>query len=175
MSQVIGADGLQKLCNDMNIDLLGSAEILVFMWLCECETYGQITEREFQTGFDKMGFSTMLDLQEKAANKLNMILKDPESSDFRKFFKFAFIFHREGMYKNVEFSTCKALLKMIFGEKFKTVLSFIKYCEERQLQVLTLDQWESLLDVVKTTGDDISKYDRTGAWPTLLDDFYEWN
>ncbi len=78
------------------------------------------------------------------------------------------------MYKNVELGTCEALLQMIFGDRFRTDKAFFKYCHEREIQVLTLDQWESLLDVIKTTGDDMGKYDTTGAWPTLLDDFYEW-
>lgn len=64
------------------------------------------------------------------------------------------------MYKNVELETCKALLKLIqFEERFKTARQFIQYCTEKDLQVLTLDQWESLLDVIKTTGDDMTRYD----------------
>ena len=33
--QIIGSEGIQNLCNDLDIDLTASAEILVFMWHCE--------------------------------------------------------------------------------------------------------------------------------------------
>ena len=117
----------------MSLDLTSSAEILIFMWLCECESYGNITEREFSTGLDKLGFSSKEDLEDRAANQLNLILNDFESSDFRKFFKFVFIFHREGMYKNVEFRMCASLLKMIFGDRFSIITNFLKYCQDREL------------------------------------------
>jgi len=52
----------------MSLDLTSSAEILVFMWLCECESYGNITEREFCTGLDKLGFASKEDLEDRAAN-----------------------------------------------------------------------------------------------------------
>ncbi len=59
---------MEKVAAAMSLDLTGSAEILVFMWLCECQTYGQISQLEFITGLDKLGASSMSDLTERAAN-----------------------------------------------------------------------------------------------------------
>jgi len=66
-----------------------------------------------------------------------------------------------------------SLLKLIFKDKYKSVKLFMKYLEEQETKSLKLDEWDSLFDMVKTTNDDMTKYEGI-AWPTLLDDFNEW-
>ena len=145
---IIGNEGIEKMCKQMSFDMAASAEILVFMWLCECKTYGEISEEEFLRGCEKLKVTDLQDLTDRATNDLSNQLRDHKNPDFKKFFKFVFIFHREGMYKNVEVETCSVLLKMMFGDKYKTIKLFISFCEARELQVLTLDQWESLFDLI---------------------------
>jgi Ca2+-binding EF-hand superfamily protein len=43
-------EGLESLVSDLGFNLESNAEVLVFMWFCSCETYGQISKKEFLKG-----------------------------------------------------------------------------------------------------------------------------
>ncbi|MFT4603127.1 MAG: hypothetical protein ACI857_003314 [Arenicella sp.] len=47
-------EGVQKICEEMNIDPSKDAEILVLVYFCECYEYGEITKTEFKKGIEKL-------------------------------------------------------------------------------------------------------------------------
>lgn len=171
---IIGGDGIVNLCNDWKFDLSSSAELLVFMWRCECEEYGQISWSEFRKGCSKLDVKDFTDFKSRIPNKLSAVLSDKKSSDFKAFYKFVFCFHREGGAKNVEVGTCHSLLNMIFSDNFPLLQKFILFTEEKALTHLTLDQWEGVYDLLRENPVHLDNYDLMAAWPSLLDEFYEW-
>ena len=171
---IIGGDGIVNLCNDWKFDLASSAELLVFMWHCECEEYGQISFSEFRKGCNKLDVKDFTDFKSRIPKKLSAVLGDIRSSDFRAFYKFVFCFHREGGAKNVEVGTCHSLLNMIFSDNFPLLQKFIAFTEEKGVTHLTLDQWEGVYDLLKENPVNLDNYDLMAAWPSLLDEFYEW-
>jgi hypothetical protein len=114
------------------------------------------------------------DFKSRVPKRLSSVLKDQNSSDFKSFYKFVFCFHREGNSKNVELATCHMLLKMLFSDKYPILHTFIKFTDDKGITHMTLDQWESLYDLMKENPDNLDNYDEMAAWPTLMDEFYEW-
>ena len=74
---------------------------------------------------------SMHDLTEHGKSFLREMLTNPEDEegDFEKFYKYVFIYHRTGMYKNVEVETCKALLRMIFKDRYVTIDKFFEFVD----------------------------------------------
>ena len=103
--KIIGAEGIGELCTDLKIDMGADLDILVFMYYCDCEEYGQIPWSEFLKGCQKLQVADFNDFKKRVPKALKEPLSDVTRSDFRPFYKFVFKFHREGMNKNVELET----------------------------------------------------------------------
>mmetsp|Transcript_10154 Transcript_10154/g.10029 ORF Transcript_10154/g.10029 Transcript_10154/m.10029 type:complete len:105 (+) Transcript_10154:461-775(+) len=93
--------------------------------------------------------------------------------EFRPFYKFAFTFHRTDG-KNVPVETCQVLFGLIFSDKYPILKTFFKFLAEKEVTHLTLDQWDSTYDLIRENPENLDNYDEYAAWPTLMDDFYQW-
>ena len=71
---IIGGEGISLLAEDLKLDLTKSAEILVFMWNCQCEEYGQISNSEFQKGCETLGVKDFSDFKKQVPKKLRATL-----------------------------------------------------------------------------------------------------
>ena len=171
----IGSEGIMKLCEDLKLDVATSPDILVFMWKWDWKEYGRIYLSEFEQGCTQLGVKDFSDLKSKIPKKLSDFMKNYKDVDFKLFYKFVFWFHREGGMKNVELETWHTLLNMIFSEKFPLLQKFIIFNQEKALTHMTLDQWEGVYDLLKENPKNLDNYDAMGAWPSLIDDFYEWS
>ena len=160
--KTITAEGVQKLCTGFGINPETDSEILVFMWLCDCKNYAEITREELKAGVAKVH----VDSADKLKNRkdyLTQYLKDKNSADFRNFFKFLFIYHREPGQKCVDVETGLLLMTMVLGKAFKLFEPFKKFVEEREVKFFSLDQWENTLEVFKMCNQSIDNYDVAGA------------
>ena len=144
------------------------------MWNCQCEEYGQISNSEFQKGCETLGVKDFSDFKKQVPKKLRATLAWINTpSSFRPFYKFVFTYHRsEG--KNVEVATCDSLMKLIFSDKYPLLKKFFTFLNEKGVTHLTLDQWDSTYDLLRVNPSNLDNYDMMAAWPSLMDDFYEW-
>ena len=171
---VVGSDGIVNLCNDLKLDIASNPGILVFMWYWDWKEYGKITFDEFEKGWKQLIVKDFSDFKSRIPKSLSSVVKNHGDAQFKSFYKFVFCFHREGGMKNVDIAIWHSLLNMIFSDKFPLLQKFIVFTQDKALTHLTLDQWEGVFDLLKENPKDLDNYDTMGAWPSLIDEFYEW-
>mmetsp|Transcript_9044 Transcript_9044/g.10230 ORF Transcript_9044/g.10230 Transcript_9044/m.10230 type:complete len:83 (+) Transcript_9044:467-715(+) len=79
------------------------------------------------------------------------------------------------MAKNVAVETCTSLLNLIYSDNYPLLSKFMTFMEDKKITHLTLDQWDSIYDLLRENSSNLDNYDLMAAWPSLLDDFYEWS
>lgn len=68
-----------------------------------------------------------------------------------------------------------ALLPIVLDEARTPHLPyFLQFLQSCSHQRITLDQWDSFLQLNYTVGLDLSNWDDNGAWPLLLDEYVDW-
>ena len=92
---------------------------------------------------------------------------------FRDFFKFVFLFSREGTHRTIEKDIVAALLPIAIGDRSAHTASFLAFLENSSTTRVTLDQWCSFLEFSDTVAPDFEGYEEDGAWPLLLDEYVE--
>ena len=173
--KVIGSEGIQKLFTDMKLDLASSPEILAFMWHCNCEEYGRITQLEFKNAWIKLQIGSLDDLKKNVPKQLSKVYDNIRADHYRSFYRFVFTYHREGMMKSVKTELCISLFELLFSDKFPLLSKFVTFVNDKQLEYMTLDEWEGVLDLLRDNPENLDNYDVMGAWPSLMDSFYEWS
>lgn len=166
-------DGIAKLAEALEIDPETDMRLLVLMWRLGAKGPGAINRTEFEEGCESLG----LDSVEKI--KALMPSLDPgflEHKVFREFFRFVFLFSREGTHRTIEKEIVIALLPMVIANRSQHLPRFLQFLEhsvEKGLRV-TLDQWSSFLEFSEKVSVDFEGYDEDGAWPLLLDEYVEY-
>ena len=96
-----------------------------------------------------------------------------EKRAFRDFFKFVFLFSREGTHRTIEKDIVAALLPIAIGPRSDHTAPFLAFLETSATTRVTLDQWCSFLEFSDKVGLEFEGYEEDGAWPLLLDEYVE--
>jgi len=168
---LIGPHGVEKLCQDLEVqpeDIV----MLVLSWKLGAENMGWYKLAEWKTGMTSIECDNISKLKNKIPS-LRGLLKDPSS--FKKIFRYAFDFARDKEQKSLDIDTGKAMLQLLL-ESWHLVADFIQFLNQSRYKIINRDQWNSLLEFIKTVDTaDFSGYDDEGAWPVMLDEFVEWH
>ena len=108
--------------------------------------------------------------------KAFVVALDPyalEKRAFRDFFKFVFLFSREGTHRTIEKDIVAALLPIAIGPRSDHTAPFLAFLETSATTRVTLDQWCSFLEFSDKVGLEFEGYEEDGAWPLLLDEYVE--
>jgi hypothetical protein len=165
---LMSMEGIGKLCEEMSIDPSTDVRCLVMVWkLGSAAKPGAITKVEFIAGMRKLGTRDAKGL----VSCLPMF--DPgflEQQEFRDFYKFVFMFSREGTHKTIEKDMVADLMPIVLSsgraphlEKF---LEFLRSdtCKETRI---TMDQWDSFLVFNQAVTLNLSNHDDDGACKDL--------
>lgn len=170
-SEDIEREGIQTLCEDLNIDPLDPV-ILAFAYYCKAEVMGIFKKTEFIAGLNALNCDTINKLQLKIT-ELRQSLLDPKF--FKQVYVYTFLFSREVGCRNLSLDVAVSLWRLLLGDKFPMVERWIEFLEARQKKHdISKDTWDMLLDfleIVEKNG--IQGYDPDGSWPTLIDEFVE--
>lgn len=180
--ELIGLDGLQKLCLDLQLEP-ENVLILVLSWKLKAERAGYFTEKEWMEGMRELECDNVNDLKKKLEELWTTLLISRESGKernwgagelFKDFYAFAFHFSKEnGQAKHLEVEFCCSLLNMFMDKQnhIEEICFFLR--EVYNNKSISLDQWLSILDFSFSILEDFSNYEEDGAWPVLLDEFVE--
>ena len=94
-------------------------------------------------------------------------------------YNYVFAFACDKGMKSLDVESANAMWDMLIGDKrckfmgkWQTFLN--EKVEKKELNTVSKDTWELFYDLTETTGGDFSKFEDDGAWPVLIDQFYEY-
>ena len=162
--------GLVDLCGALEIDPASDVRLLALLWRLGAKQPALILREEWAEGMVAIGCDSLEKL------KAFVVALEPyalEKRAFRDFFKFVFLFSREGTHRTIEKDIVAALLPIAIGDRSAHTASFLAFLENSSTTRVTLDQWCSLLEFSDTVAPDFEGYEEDGAWPLLLDEYVE--
>ncbi|KAK7242627.1 cullin binding protein [Aureococcus anophagefferens] len=130
----MGMDGLVDLCGALEIDPASDVRLLALLWRLGAKQPALILREEWAEGMAAIGCDSLEKLKAYAPR---------DGRAFRDFFKFVFLFSREGTHRTIEKDIVAALLPIAIGDR----------------SAHTAD----------TVAPDFEGYEEDGAWPLLLD------
>ncbi|KAJ1527251.1 hypothetical protein ONE63_008776 [Megalurothrips usitatus] len=171
---VILADGIEKLCSDLDLSP-DEFKVLILAWKMNAEQMCQFTRTEFVSGCKNMHVDSIKGIQQRLPDIAAEISKDSEI--FKELYRFTFRF---GLDVNLgqrilpsDMAVC--LWKLVFTGREPLILPrWLHFLESHNVRGIPRDTWNMFLNFAETVGDDLSSYDDTEAWPSLFDDFVEY-
>lgn len=167
--------------NDLGVDTMDPVT-LVISYHMGAINMGEYKKSEFKHGFQNLGCSTVAEIKAKVP-KLRKQIQD--KNEFPKIYKFVFNFLKGEVARNVNIDHAIAmwdlLLKEYYGskidpflEKWKAFLENQK--ENKNINGIKKDEWNSLLDLFQAKGIDVNnmKGSEEECWPILFDNFFEY-
>ncbi|KAI5723251.1 hypothetical protein M8J76_003416 [Diaphorina citri] len=154
------ADGIEQLCADLALSP-DDVRILVFAWKLDAQQMCKFTRAEFVCGLKAMNVDNI-----KGESCL---------------FTFRFGLDSSCGQRILPIDMAIILWKLVFSIRVSCDESFILTAwlnflsqHTHVVRGIPRDTWNMFLTFYDTIGDDLSKYDDTEAWPSLLDDFVEY-
>lgn len=168
---MIMADGISNLCNDLQVDPQDIV-MLVLSWKLKAASICEFSKQEFIGGVQSLEIDSM----EKFKNKIPFLrsqLKDEDT--FSEIYNFTFDWAKEKGQKTLALETALALWQLLFAElQWPLIDQWCQFIQERHNNAISRDVWLQLLKFAKTVDATLSNYDAEGAWPCLLDEFVEY-
>eukprot|EP00831_Metopus_contortus_P052676 TRINITY_DN4422_c0_g1_i2.p1 TRINITY_DN4422_c0_g1~~TRINITY_DN4422_c0_g1_i2.p1 ORF type:complete len:262 (+),score=72.37 TRINITY_DN4422_c0_g1_i2:93-878(+) len=165
---------LPKLAEDLELDIANDPEMLIFLFYCGSQNYGEITRKEFEEGLKKLGVSNE-SAWKGIKGKLTDVATGKNEAVFKEFHLFVFKYHmfKPGQ-KTLDIETGTTLIKIVLSKKLPEIIpKFLKFIEESGKKTISRDQWENLIDVLPIF-EKGSDYDMGYAYPVIFDEFNLW-
>eukprot|EP00112_Aurelia_sp_Birch-Aquarium-sp1_P018663 Seg4480.1 transcript_id=Seg4480.1/GoldUCD/mRNA.D3Y31 product="DCN1-like protein 5" protein_id=Seg4480.1/GoldUCD/D3Y31 len=168
--KIIGPDGIEQFCKDLGVDP-NDIVMLVVAWKLSAENMGFFKLSEWKSGMTFLGCDSLLKLKSKL-DGLRAYLKD--TSNYKKIYRYAFDFCRDKDQRSLDIETGKAMLSLLLRDIWPQIDIFLEYLNQTRHKVINRDQWNSILEFIRTVDRSFTNYDVEGAWPVLLDEFVEY-
>lgn len=168
------ADGIELFCEELNVrpeELI----ILVLAWYMQAETMCRLTKDEFLYGFRKLRVDSIKGLQLRFPEMLREVQNKQSFKDlYRWTYKFGL--DAEGGQRTLPIDMAVSLWQLVFSINEPPIvprwLAFLQ--KHPHIRGIPRDTWDMFLNFTETVGDDLTNYDDTEAWPSLFDDFVEY-
>lgn len=150
--------------------------MLVFAWKLNAEQMCRFTRTEFVNGLKAIRADTIKGIQ----NRLPELVTEVEqnSEQFKSLYRFTFKFGLDAASGQRILPTDMAILlwRLVFTVREPPILArWLSFLETHQMiRGIPRDTWYMFLNFSEAVGDDLSSYDDTEAWPSLFDDFVEY-
>ncbi|GLT91514.1 hypothetical protein SLE2022_093970 [Rubroshorea leprosula] len=170
-SDMILADGITLLCNDLQVDPQDIV-MLVVSWHMKAATMCEFSKQEFIGGLQALGIDSLEKFRERIPF-MRSELKDEQK--FREIYNFAFGWAKEKGQKSLALDTAIGMWQLLFAEKhWPLVDHWCQFLQARHNKAISRDTWSQLLEFARTIDPALSNYDAEGAWPYLIDEFVEY-
>ncbi len=168
------ADGVEKFCLDLEVNP-DEFIVLVLAWKFEAETMCRFTRNEFVNGCKKLKVDSIKGIQSKFPEMLSEVQnKQTHKSLYRWTYKFGL--DADVGQRTLPVDMAVSLWKLVFSQCEPSILKrWLSFLENHpSIRGIPKDTWDMFLNFADTVGDDLSTYDDTEAWPSLFDDFVEY-
>ncbi|PZC86408.1 DCN1-like protein 3 [Helicoverpa armigera] len=175
LEDAILAEGIENLCNDLQLNP-DDFKVLVLAWKLNASQMCRFTKSEFIQGLKNMKTESIKGIQHKLNEITSELKRDTEQ--FKDLYRFTFKF-------GLDVSTGQRILptdiaivlwRLVFTNNEPPILDrWLLYLEKNpHIRGIPKDTWYMFLNFCEFIGDDLSSYDDTEAWPSLFDDFVEY-
>lgn len=171
---VILADGVERLCNDLQLSP-DEFKVLVLAWKLNAEQMCQFTRQEFVTGLKAMRVDSIRGIQARLPEIVQELMVN--SNLFKDLYRFTFRFGLDvtAGQRILPADMAIVLWQLVFTIREPPLLSrWLKFLEYHHVRGIPRDTWNMFLNFAESIGDDLGAYDDAEAWPSLFDDFVEY-
>ena len=167
------AEGVEQFCKDLNVRP-EEFRVLVLAWKFNAETMCRFTRSEFIGGCKRLKADSIKTIQ----SRFNDMLKEVKSMDaFKEFYRWTYRFGLDSDQgqRTLPTDIAISLWRLVFTQREPPLLErWLVFLESHpEIKGIPRDTWDMFLHFVEQVGADLSNYDDTEAWPSLLDDFVE--
>ncbi|XP_037948012.1 DCN1-like protein 3 isoform X2 [Teleopsis dalmanni] len=168
---MILSEGIERLCRDLDY-LPDEFAILVLAWCLDASQMCRFTKVEFIEGLHKMRADTIETIHIRLEQTIEMLKVDAEM--FKQLYRFTFRFGLEPDQRILSLDMAISLWKLVFTVFTPDLLSnWIHFLEQHpSIRGIPKDTWNMFLNFSEQC--DIYNYDDTEAWPSLFDDFVDY-
>lgn len=168
------ADGVENFCNDLEVNP-DEFRVLVLAWKFEAETMCRFTRAEFTNGCKKLRVDSIKGIQSKFTEMLSEVQNKQTFKDFYRW-TYKFGLDADVGQRTLPVDMAISLWKLVFSQNEPSILKrWLCFLEAHpSIRGIPKDTWDMFLNFADIVGDDLSSYDDTEAWPSLFDDFVEY-
>jgi len=168
------AEGVEKFCEDLEVRP-DEFIVLVLAWKLNAETMCVFTREQFISGCQSMRVDSIKAIQSKFSDLLTEIQNKQTFKDMYKW-TYRFGLDHEAGQRTLPVEMAVSLWKLIFSQNEPAILPrWLTFLQKHQsIRGVSRDTWDMFLNFVEQVSDDLTSYDDTEAWPSLLDDFVEY-
>lgn len=173
--EAILAEGIENLCNDLHLNP-DDFKVLVLAWKLNASQMCRFTKEEFVQGLKSMKTDSIKSIQQRLNDITDELTRDSEQ--FKDLYRFTFKFGLDVStgQRILPSDIAVALWRLVFTNNEPPILDrWLSYLESNpHIRGIPKDTWYMFLNFCEFVGDDLSSYDDTEAWPSLFDDFVEY-
>lgn len=167
-------DGIERLCADIGVEP-EDFSILVLAWNFGAEMMCRFTRTEFINGCHAIGDA---DSPQMINARLPGLVTDVLNSreKFRDLYRWTYRFGLDEGQRTLPLAMAISLWQLVFSKRPPAVLDrWIAFLEQRPSgsSGIMRDTWDMFLLFTEVIGTDFERYDESEAWPSLIDDFVE--
>jgi len=168
------SEGIEEFCIDLQLKP-DEFQVLVLAWQFGAEQMCRFTRAEFTTGCRALKADTCRAIQTRLPEVAAQVRSDPDL--FRDLYRFTYKFglDRTSGQRILPVEMAVSLWLLVFSQNEPPILKkWLLFLEKHpQVRGIPRDTWNMFLNFVITVGTDLTQYDDAEAWPSLFDDFVE--
>ncbi|XP_014206570.1 DCN1-like protein 3 [Copidosoma floridanum] len=171
---LILADGMEKLCTDLQLSP-DEFKVLVLAWKLNAEQMCQFTRQEFIQGLKAMRVDSIKGIQHRLPDIVEELKTNAEL--FKDLYRFTFRFGLDvsSGQRILPADMAIVLWRLVFTIREPPLLErWLNFLESHPVRGIPRDTWNMFLNFAESIGNDLSAYDDAEAWPSLFDDFVEY-
>lgn len=172
---MILAEGIEQLCKDLQVSP-DEFKVLVLAWKLNAEQMCRFTRDEFMNGLKAMRVDSVKGVQNRLPEIVNEVAQNADL--FKDLYRFTFRFGLDSASGQRILPTDMAVVlwRLVFTVREPPILErWLNFLERHQMiRGIPRDTWNMFLNFSEAVDDDLSSYDDTEAWPSLFDDFVEY-
>ncbi|XP_046567591.1 DCN1-like protein 3 [Haliotis rubra] len=170
---VILAEGVEKFCEDLDVKP-EEYIVLVIAWKFQADQMCRFTRDEFINGCRNLKCDSLKSIRSKFPELLSEVENKQSFKDlYRWTYKFGL--DSDTGQRTLQTEMAMSLWKLVFSQHEPLLLDhWLEFLSKHQnIRGIPRDTWDMFLNFTEQVGEDLTTYDDTEAWPSLFDDFVE--